>query len=182
MWPLFFCRIRHRLEYRDRAAEAPLCCRRKVECCLHSNDCGPAVAARTCQHGARGGPFQQSAGLPLLVNTLLWLVDLHLMSTTVSRDTNMISSLRIDGSALSGLGLALSSLAGNRPNSRYAHLFLYSIVACFLVVLPSHNIDQSCLQAQIFESIQKSALLWCVCTIVAAVVLTRQHTTPVDTV
>ena len=113
--------------------------------------------------------------VPLLINAVIWFLDSRLMNGAKSNDKDTITSLRIDASALTGLGLAMSSLVGSRPNSKYTHLFLYSIVACFLVVLPSHNLEQGCLEAQIFESVQKSVLLWCICSIIAAVVLTRHH-------
>jgi hypothetical protein len=115
--------------------------------------------------------------VPLLINAAIWYLDSSLMNQTKSNDKDTIPSLRIDASALTGLGLAMSTLVGNRPTSKHTHMFIYSLVACFLVVLPSHNLEQSCLEAQIFESVQKSVLLWCVCSIIAAVVLTRYHST-----
>lgn len=111
--------------------------------------------------------------VPLVVHTVIWFLDALLMFGAQPKDVNTVPSLRIDPSSLTGMGLAMSSLVGNRPNSKYTHFFLYSIIACFLVVLPSHNLEPESLHSQLFENVQKSVLFWCICSIVAAVALTR---------
>lgn len=114
--------------------------------------------------------------VPLLVNTVIWYLDSMLINkprTKGSDDT--ISSLRLEASTFATLAFSVSNLIGNRPNSKYTHLFLYAVMALFVVVLPSHNLDRNCLEAQIFDNVQKSVLLWCICFIIAAVVLTRYH-------
>ena len=111
--------------------------------------------------------------LPLVLHSLFWYIDAHLMHQSNSNNKDTPASLRIEPSTLTGLGFALSGLSGSRPDSKYSYLFLYSIVGCFLVVLPSHNLATDSIEKLVFESIQKAFLLWCVCLVVTAVILTR---------
>lgn len=114
---------------------------------------------------------------PLLVSALIWYVDVHLMSQCRASDAGQLGGLRMDASTLSGLGFALSGLAGSSPSSKYSYLFLYAIILCFLVVLPSHNLPRETTEAQLLENVQRSVLMWCVSCIVTAVVLTRAEVT-----
>ena len=113
--------------------------------------------------------------VPILWNALLHAVDVMMMYTCDSADGKSLPSLKLDMASLTGLGFGLCSLLGSRPDSKYAHLFLYAIFGCFLLVFPSHNLSHDCVVAQVFDSVQRSALLYCTGILVAAVVLTRQH-------
>jgi uncharacterized membrane protein len=97
------------------------------------------------------------------------MLDISLMHYAEAEDPKQHAMLRIDASALTGISLAVRGLLGTQRD--YSHLFLMSIMTCFLVVLPTHNLAENCFEAQIFESVQKSVLLWCVGGILTAVVL-----------
>lgn len=116
--------------------------------------------------------------VPLLFMAAAWLLDSQLLHTAPSDDADRPASLRLEPSALTSLTFGLCGLLGAKPDGRYQHLFLYAIVGCILLVLPSHNLHHDSVEAQLFESTQKSALLWCVGLLVAGIVLTRA--TPVE--
>ena len=103
------------------------------------------------------------------------MIDAHLLHHAPSNSDERLASLRMDPSSLTGLAFGLCGLVGSRPNSEYSYLFMYAIVGCLLVVLPSHNLEPGCLEEQWFESTQKAALLWCVGTLIAAVFLARDR-------
>lgn len=113
--------------------------------------------------------------LPLLVNTTFWLLDVCFMYHAPSNQTDRPASLRLEPSSLTGLTFGLCGLAGARPDSKYSYLFLYAIVGCLVVVMPSHNLRPGCLSEQLFESVQKAVLMWCIGFLIAAVALTRYH-------
>ena len=120
---------------------------------------------------------------PLAWSLVMWVVDAYLLHHAPSADEERPASLRLDPTSLSGLTFGLCGLLGSRPDSRYAHLFLYAIVGTIVLVLPSHNLEAGCLEEQIFESVQKAALLWCIGFLVAGVALTRSlnASTPCET-
>ena len=49
-----------------------------------------------------------------------------------------------------------------KPDGQYTHLFLRQWSASPVVVLPSHNLRHNCIEEQVFESVQKAALIWCI--------------------
>lgn len=109
--------------------------------------------------------------LPLAWNALAWLLDAHLLHRAPSADETRPASLRLDPAPLAGLAFGLCSLLGAQRKARHTRVFLYAVVGCALVVLPSHNLAPGCLEEQYFESVQKAALLWCIGALVAGVVL-----------
>jgi hypothetical protein len=123
---------------------------------LTSGDCGKSVLCA-----------------PLLWNTCMWYVDSCLVHRSQSAHPGRVASLRLDPASLSGLGFGLCNLL-TRTSSEYAHLFIYSIVGCFLVVMPSHNLNTGCWEEQLFDSIQKGILFWCIATLFSAVVLSTK--------
>lgn len=115
--------------------------------------------------------------VPLLWNAGMWVLDAHLLHHAPSSDPEARpASLRLDPASLTGLSFGLCGLLGARPESRYTHLFLYAIVGCLVLVLPSHNLAPDSVEEQVFESVQKAALLQCVGLLIAGVVLTRTAT------
>ena len=117
--------------------------------------------------------------LPLAWVTGAWLLDAHLTHRCKPRKTPGTSaapaSLRLEPTSITALTFGLCSLVGARPESRHTHLFLYAIVGCIAIVLPSHTMDDECLEAQVFESVQKVAMQWCVGLVVAGVGLARSQ-------
>ena len=63
---------------------------------------------------------------------------------------------------------------GARGEGPHTHLFLYAVVGCLVLVLPSHNLQEGCVEEQVFESVQKAALVWCIGFLVAGVALSRE--------
>lgn len=114
---------------------------------------------------------------PLLWNVLMWFIDAYFVHHAPSADPLRPASLRLDHTSLTGLTFGLCGLLGARHDSQYAHLFLYAIVGCIVLVLPSHNLEPGCMEEQIFESVQKAAIMWCIGFLIAGVVLTRSKTT-----
>lgn len=112
--------------------------------------------------------------VPIVVHTLFWWLNMSLSSFKTAGNTS-IPSIRLDGGSLTGLALAVSSLCGNHPKSKYTHLFLYSVIACFLVVLPGHTLQKESVEADLFEGIQKSVLWGCICCVITAAALTRHQ-------
>lgn len=112
--------------------------------------------------------------LPLAWNAGMWSLDAFLLHHAPSDDpTQRPASLRLDPTSLTGMSFGLCSLLGARPDSRYTHLFLYAVVGCLVLVLPSHNLAPNSAEEQIFESVQKAALFWCIGLLIAGVALTR---------
>lgn len=110
---------------------------------------------------------------PLLWNAMMWGIDSYLVHHAPSAEATRPASLRLDPSSLTGLTFGLCGLLGARPDSEYTHLFLYAIVGCIVLVLPSHNLEAGCLEEQVFESVQKAAILWCIGYLIAGIALTR---------
>ena len=112
--------------------------------------------------------------VPILWNSLMWVLDSYLLHNSPSSQKDRPASVRIDPSPLAGLTFGFCSLVGSRPDSKYAHLFLYAILVCLVFVFPSHNLSPDCIEEQIVESVQKTALMWCIGLILSAVLLTRR--------
>jgi hypothetical protein len=115
---------------------------------------------------------------PLLWSVLAWALDAYFVHFAPSSDDRP-ASLRFDATSFNALAFGLCGLLGARPDGRYTHLFLTAVVGCLLLVLPSHNLQPGCVQEQVFESVQKAALIWCIGILVAAVALARAPAPPV---
>lgn len=115
---------------------------------------------------------------PLAWNAFMWTLDAYLLHYAPSDDEERPASLRLDPTSLTGMSFGLCGLIGARPDSRYTYLFLYAVVGCLVLVLPSHNLQSGSLEEQVFESVQKAALLWCIGFLIAGVALTRCSSTP----
>ena len=116
--------------------------------------------------------------IPLAWNAVVWAIDAHLLHHgKASEERGGVASLRIDPSSVTPLAFGLCSLVGARPDSAYTHLFLYAVVGCIVLVLPTHNLAPDTVEAQLFENVQKAVLMWCIGLVVTGVVLTRSHAT-----
>ena len=110
----------------------------------------------------------------LLWTSLLWWTDSYLMTHSSERDaTPGPLGLRIDPNLLTGLAFGLSTLVGSRPDGPHSSLFLYAILGCFLVVLPSHSLPRTATPAVVFDNVQKVVFHWCIGLLIAAIALTR---------
>lgn len=118
--------------------------------------------------------------VPLLWNLSLWLLDMYLLHYTSATDHTIPASIKLDPSNVTALGFALSGLVGNRPDSRYSYIFLCAIVCCMIVVLPSHNMHRDAIASQVFESVQKGTLMWCIGLIITGVLLMKTTTKEVQ--
>ena len=130
----------------------------------------PAVLLSMVPAADRSHPV---LAVPLLFQWSVWLLDSFLLISAPCKDAETPASLRFEAAGLAGLSFGLCSLLGNKPESAHTPLFLYAILGCLLLVLPSHNLAPGCVHEQIFESVQKTALSWCLGLLVAAVALTR---------
>ena len=111
---------------------------------------------------------------PILWVTALWCIDSAMMHHSASSDNDETPvSVRLDPGSLTGLTFGLCNLAGSKPDGRHSHLFMSAVLGALLVVLQSHNLAKDCFEAQVFESVQKAALMWCIGLLFTAVVLTR---------
>lgn len=112
--------------------------------------------------------------IPLLWNPFVWMIDSYMLYHTSSNNSEFRpASLKFDAGNIAGLSFGLSGLLGSKPDGRYIHLFLYAIVSCLILALPSHNLEEDTLEEQVFESVQKAAIVWCVGLLIAGVVFTR---------
>lgn len=111
--------------------------------------------------------------IPLAWNGIMWAIDAQLLHRAPSNDPHRPASLRLDPGCLTSLAFGLCAMLGGRPESKHTHLFMYAIVGCLVLVLPSHNLQPGCFEEQLFESAQKAALLWCVGLLIAGITLTR---------
>ena len=84
-----------------------------------------------------------------------------------------LHGIQMEPGGLTAIAFGLSSLCGSHPNSRYSHLFTVSILTCFLIVVPRHTLDPSCVTAVIYEGVQRNCLQFCISIIITAVLLTR---------
>jgi hypothetical protein len=110
----------------------------------------------------------------LLFNFAVWTLDSYLLHRVASSEPEARpASLRLDASSVTGLTFGLCGLLGARPDGKYTYLFLYAIVGCIVLVLPSHNLQPGCVEEQIFESVQKAAIVWCLGLLIAGIALTR---------
>ena len=84
------------------------------------------------------------------------------------------ASLRVEPQSITGITFGLCSLVGQaKSEGDYTHLFLYAVVGCIVLGFPSHNLPEGCTEAQLFDSVQKAAVLWCIGLLIAGVALTR---------
>jgi hypothetical protein len=110
--------------------------------------------------------------VPILWSSVMFALDSFVLHH--SRGTEGApASVRLDPTSMTGLTFGLCSLVGSKPGGRYAHLFMYAILGCLLVVLPSHNLEKGCLEEQVFESVQKAALIYCIGILITAESLTH---------
>lgn len=107
-------------------------------------------------------------------NTGMWLLDATLMRWSPASAADDCATVRLDSSSLMSVTFGLCSLVGAaRADSRHVDMYVCAVLGCVLVVMPRHNLEAGCVEEQIFESVQKAALMWCISLLVAAVALTR---------
>lgn len=132
----------------------------------------PAVlAASLCAEDRRSF----GVWVPVLFQTLLGTMDLVVLRWGPSNSNTRPAMIRYETMGIAGLIFGLSGLVGNRPDSKYSHLFLYAVLGCLVLVLPTHNMDDASDASQWFDSVQKAALSWCISLLVAAIVFTRSN-------
>lgn len=107
---------------------------------------------------------------PLVWVALAHAVDMLLLHHGKTNDGSH-GSLRIDPNCIAGITFGVCGLLGQKNDSRYTHIFLYAIVICLTSVLPSHNLKRDCMEAHIFESVQKVLVTWCIGLMVTGVSL-----------
>ena len=117
----------------------------------------------------RDDHYRRVLALPLAWGVGVWLLDAYLLHHAPSNEDDRPASLRLDPASLTSLSFGLCGLL--KPEGKYTHLFLYAIVGCLVLVLPSHNLQPGCLEEQLFESVQKAALVWCIGFLIAGVAL-----------
>ena len=113
---------------------------------------------------------------PIVWSFLIWLLDSHLLYRGKSAVKGRLATLRMDPASVTSLSFGLSALIGARAESQYVYLFLIAIVGCMAIVSPSHTLEPGCFEEQLFESVQKAALIWCIGILITGVVLTRNGT------
>ena len=133
----------------------------------------PAVLAAIVPHDDRGC---RACLLPLGWMLVVHVLDMYLLFHAPSADTTgeKPASLRLDPMCLSGVAFGLCGVLGASADGRYRHLFLYAVVAFVATVLPTHNLQPGCVEEQIFESVQKTLVLYCIGLLLAGVALTRK--------
>ena len=115
--------------------------------------------------------------VPLLWPLAVYLVDTRLLRHAPAAQPEQIPALRFDPATVTALSFGLSGIAGARADTRYVHLFLVAVLTCALVVMPAHNLAPSRERA-VVEAVQRTAMVWCIGLMTAAVVLTRSCASP----
>ena len=130
----------------------------------------PAVLAATlCAEDRRS----MLVWVPILFQTVLGALDLVVLGWGPSNSSTRPAMIRYETMGIAGLIFGLSGLVGNRPDSKYSHLFLYAVLGCLVLVLPTHNMEEGSDASQWFDSVQKASLSWCISLLVTAIVFTR---------
>lgn len=114
--------------------------------------------------------------LPLLWHAAITLIDQHLLFRAPSNDLESKgapASVRMDPNCVAGLAFGLCGYLNARNDHPYGHVFLYAIVGSVACVLPTHNLAPGCIEHQVIESFQKSALFACISLVIAGVCLVR---------
>jgi hypothetical protein len=114
---------------------------------------------------------KRALALPLAWGFGAWLLDAHFMHRAPSDEEDRPATLRLDPLSIAPLSFGLNGLL--KPDGKYTHLFLYAIVGCLVIVLPSHNLRRGCVEEQVFESVQKAALIWCIGFLLTGTALVR---------
>lgn len=73
-----------------------------------------------------------------------------------------------------GIAFGLASMVGCKPETPHSRLFMYAILLCFLVVIPSHDFPAETHEAAVFDALQTTALHWCVGLVLAAIAVARR--------
>lgn len=108
---------------------------------------------------------------------LMWLLDaVLLLYAPVATPNDSYVSIKLEATPLTGLAFGLCGLFAKTCGDAYRNLFLGAILGCFLVVLPTHNMEKSSLSAHAFHTIQKCALMACISSVILACVLSMTHT------
>lgn len=103
-----------------------------------------------------------------------WLVGIWLVDACLLLDSPSPSGgFHIEPSSLAGLSFGLAAMAGNTPKSEHSRLFLYAILAAFLVAMPRHDLEKTSPSAVVVENVQRTLLHYCIAMLVTAVQLTR---------
>ena len=111
--------------------------------------------------------------LPVVWNVCLWLLDVHFMHNTAPDSTNKPATVRTDPMLLAGLAFGMCNLVGSRPDSKHVYLFIYAIVTCFLLVLPSNTLRPESLESHVVSSVQKVIFHYCIGLLLTGVILTH---------
>lgn len=119
-----------------------------------------------------------------VIPAFLWisfinLLDSFLLFNSESSTKTKPASILMEPTCITGLTFALCGFIGTRYEQKYGNLFLYSVMACLACVLPSHNLHPDAVEAQVFESVQKSILFGCIATLIAGVCLVHNSKTSV---
>ena len=113
---------------------------------------------------------------PHVIPGTLWMLAMEIMNALVLMDPSSSKGLGIEKAGFLGVVFALTAMCGNRPDSIYAKLFIYSILGMFLTVFPSHDLSKDSVCSVVLESFQQVILHYCVAVFVIAVSLTRSRT------
>lgn len=111
--------------------------------------------------------------IPILWHVCMWFVDMHFVLHATHATDSIPASIRIDPMLLGGVALGICNLVGNRPDSKYAYLFMYAMVVCFLFVMPTHTLKSGCIEEQIIDNVQKVILYYCIGFLLSGILLTR---------
>lgn len=110
--------------------------------------------------------------LPLAWVGGAWALDTFLMHRGKSAAGHKFATLRLESTSLTALAFGMCGVL--RPSEkRHVRLWLLAILGCLTVVLPSHNLEPGSVEEQVFESVQKTALSWCIGFLIAGVALTH---------
>lgn len=124
-----------------------------------------------CDRGCR------ASVLPIAWVLSIHMLDMHILFRGRS-STDDVASVRLDPQSVTALTFGLCAFLGTRSDSKYGGLFLLAVVGCITAVMPSHNLEKSCVEADVIDSVQKAAIINCIGLLIAGVTMTRLNPSP----
>jgi hypothetical protein len=112
--------------------------------------------------------------VPSAIMAAMWGVDTYMSRTLKSSKEDVPASLVLQSSSITSLTFGLSGLLRSTGSKKYTHLFLYAIMGCLVLVMPTHNLEEDSFEAWVFSAFQKSFLMLCIGLLVTGVSFTHQ--------
>ena len=114
--------------------------------------------------------------IPACLLPILWVfgayaLDIFLMFHGESSVENKPAGLKIEPSVIFATAFGMCGFIGTKADGPLGHAVIAALIGCVLTAMPSHNLKVGSREEQMFESIQKTIVLWCLGLLVLGVSL-----------